>query len=67
MILGVSFLATPAKFMASSITLPVALDAGRHAFSVLNKIECGLGNIMLWLACSRWRSNAKGYFEIRRA
>lgn len=39
MLLGVSFLATPAKFLASSLSLPVALDVGRHTFAVFNKAE----------------------------
>lgn len=38
-LLGVSFLATPAKFLAPSLTLPVALDIGRQTFAVFNKIE----------------------------
>ena len=41
MLVGVSFLATPAKFLAPSLTLPVALDVGRHTFAVYNKIEWG--------------------------
>lgn len=36
---GVSLLATPAKFMAPTITRPVALDVGRAVFGVLNKAE----------------------------
>jgi hypothetical protein len=36
---GVSFLATPAKFLAPSLTLPVALDVGRHTFAIFNKME----------------------------
>lgn len=43
MLMGVSFLATPVKFMAPSLTLPVALDVGRHTFAVFNKAE--------WLLC----------------
>ena len=47
MLLGVSFLATPAKFMASSLTLPVALDVGRHTFAVFNKAEWLLSALLL--------------------
>jgi len=36
---GVSLLATPAKFMAPTITRPVALDVGRAVFGALNKAE----------------------------
>ena len=39
MILGVSFVATPAKFLAPSLALPVALDVGRHTFSTFAKVE----------------------------
>lgn len=42
-LLGVSFLATPAKFLAPSLTLPVALDVGRQTFMVFNRLE--------WLLC----------------
>lgn len=39
LLLGVSFLATPVKFLAPSLPLAVALDVGRHTFSVFNKVE----------------------------
>lgn len=38
-LLGVSFLATPIKFTAPSLTLPVALDVGQATFHLLVKIE----------------------------
>lgn len=38
-LLGVSFIAAPAKFWAPSLTLPVALDVGRHTFQFFNKLE----------------------------
>lgn len=37
--LGVSFLATPAKFLAPSLSLTTALDVGRYTFAVFNKVE----------------------------
>ncbi len=40
-LLGVSFIATPAKFWAHSLTLPVALDVGRQTFQFFNKLELG--------------------------
>lgn len=45
LILGVSFIATPAKFLAPSIALPVALDVGRATFriSLLVEFVFGLG------------------------
>ena len=39
MLLGVSFLATPVKFLAPSLTLPVALDVGRQTFGVFSVVE----------------------------
>lgn len=39
MLVGVSFLATPAKFLAPSLSLPVALDVGRQTFAVFNRVE----------------------------
>ena len=38
---GVSFLATPAKFGAPSLSLAVAVDVGRSTFAVLNRVELG--------------------------
>jgi len=39
MTIGVSLIATPARFSAGSITRPVAFDVGRVVFSALNKAE----------------------------
>jgi hypothetical protein len=39
LLFGVSFVATPAKFMAPSLNLPVALDVGRYTFAIFNKVE----------------------------
>lgn len=39
MLVGVSFIATPVKFLAPSLTLPVALDVGRHTFGVFSVVE----------------------------
>lgn len=39
MLLGVSFLATPVKFLAPSLALPVALDVGRQTFAVFSNVE----------------------------
>lgn len=41
-LLGVSFIATPAKFLAPSLPLAQALDVGRWTFHVLALIEWGL-------------------------
>lgn len=39
LILGVSFIATPAKFMVPSLSLPLALEIGKKTFHIFNKIE----------------------------
>ena len=41
-LIGVSFLATPVKFQAPSLSLPVALDVGRATFALLSKVEWAL-------------------------
>ncbi len=46
MVLGVSFLATPAKFLAPSLPLPVALDVGRHTFRTFGRIEAALAALL---------------------
>lgn len=47
--IGVAFLATPAKFLAPSLTLPVALDVGRHTFRIYNHVELALFALLLIL------------------
>jgi hypothetical protein len=47
MLVGVSFLATSVKFLAPSLTLPVALDVGRHTFAVFNKVEWAFAAVSL--------------------
>lgn len=40
--LGVAFLATPAKFFAPNLSLPVALEVGQQTFHLYNRVEIGL-------------------------
>lgn len=47
LLLGVSFVATPAKFRAPTLTLPVALDVGRVTFSLLARFEAVLALAVL--------------------
>jgi hypothetical protein len=56
--IGVAFLATPVKFLAPSLSLPVALDVGRHTFSVYNRVELALlfGLIALAVGSAQRRS-----------
>ena len=58
MLIGVSFLATPAKFNAPSLTLPVALDVGRHTFAVFAPVEIAVAAIATGLAALRRRKLA---------
>jgi hypothetical protein len=46
MILGISFLEAPVKFMAPSVTREIGLDIGRYVFGVFNKVECALAIVM---------------------
>lgn len=43
---GVSFLATPAKFRAASLDLPVALEVGKVTFAALTRCEWGLAALL---------------------
>lgn len=38
-IIGHSFIATPAKFKAKGLSLPVALEVGRATFTAFNRLE----------------------------
>jgi len=49
MVIGVSFIATVAKFAAPTLTRPVALDVGRHTFSALAHIEWALFAVLVLL------------------
>ncbi|CCW35651.1 Domain of unknown function (DUF4149) [Chthonomonas calidirosea] len=49
MLVGVSFLATLAKFQAPSLTMPVALDVGRATFHLFNRVEWGCALALLVL------------------
>lgn len=55
LLIGVSFLATPAKFLATSLTLPAALDVGRHTFAIFNRVEWFLAAAFLVLTLLRPR------------
>ena len=49
LILGVAFVATPAKFLAPHLALPVALEVGRYTFRILNRLEWAiLGAMLVW-------------------
>ena len=46
-VLGVSFMATPLKFQAPSLTLPVAMEVAFATFHALNALEIGLALAIL--------------------
>jgi hypothetical protein len=49
-VIGVSFLAAPAKFGAPGLSLPVAMEVGRREFGALNLAELVLAAVTLALA-----------------
>ncbi len=46
-VLGISFMATPLKFQAPSLTLPVAMEIAFATFHALNALEIGLAIVIL--------------------
>jgi hypothetical protein len=57
MIAGVSVLATPAKFLAPTLSKPAALDVGRHTFETLARAEWAMAaalGIALLAGGRRW-------------
>lgn len=60
MLLGVSFLATPARFAAPTLELGPALDVGRVTFAIFNRVEWALAAALLLAFAAaglpRWRS-----------
>lgn len=58
--IGVAFLATPAKFLAPSLTLPVALDVGQHTFRVYNGAELMLLGVVLVMGI--WSRSRKRWY-----
>lgn len=52
LLIGVSFLATPVKFVVMDLTMPVALQVGAATFALFTRIEWGLTLLVLGLAAS---------------
>lgn len=50
MLAGVSFLATPVKFQAASLSLPVALEVGHVTFRMFSRIELALAVALVAIA-----------------
>jgi hypothetical protein len=55
-LLGVSFIATPAKFLAPSLPMAQALDVGRWTFHVLSLVEWGFAAASATLLVAAWRT-----------
>ncbi len=57
MLIGVSFLATPVKFVVHDLSLPVALQVGQATFALFARIEWALAVLLcglcLWTARKR--------------
>jgi hypothetical protein len=49
MVLGVSFLASPVKFSAPHLSMPVALEVGRITFAAFNRVQAALALALLFL------------------
>jgi hypothetical protein len=60
LLLGVSFVATPAKFLAPSLPMAQALDVGRWTFHVLAWIEWGFVVATGVMIGTAWRSGKAG-------
>ena len=55
-IIGVSLIATPVKFQAPSLTMPVGLEVGRYTFRLLARIElCFLIAVLIAAGVARPR------------
>jgi hypothetical protein len=58
--IGVAFVATPAKFLAPSLPLGVALDVGRHTFRVYSHAELVL--LAALLALGPWSAARRRWY-----
>lgn len=55
LVAGVSFIATPVKFRATSLPMAVALDVGHVTLHALNRIEWFLAALCAWLVARAYR------------
>ena len=58
MLIGVSFLATPVKFVVQDLTLPIALQVGQATFTLFSRIEWGLAILRVGASAWGWREGA---------
>ncbi len=59
MLLGVSFVAVPAKFLAHSIDLPQALDVGRQTFRVFGWVEVACASALVTVSLLHGRGRTR--------
>lgn len=59
---GVAFLATPAKFLAPELSLPVALAVGQQTFRVYNAVEIAF--VLLLLVLGRWLRTRRRWYLV---
>lgn len=55
MLTGVSFLATPVKFIVQDLSLPVALQVGQATFDLFARVEWGLAAALVATSGLAWR------------
>jgi len=55
MLVGVSFLATPVKFVVQDLSLPVALQVGQATFDLFARVEWGLAAALVATSGLAWR------------
>ena len=55
-LIGISFIATPVKFRAPSLTRPAALEVGRLTFRLFSRIEWGFAILVLGAVAAAERS-----------
>lgn len=60
--LGVAFVATPAKFLVPSLSLPVALDVGRHTFAVYDRLQLAVLAALLVLGV--WSQDRRRWYAL---
>ena len=56
MLAGVSFLATPVKFVVADLSLPVALQVGQATFHLFAKVEWALAVALVGASALTWRA-----------
>jgi len=56
MLIGVSFLATPVKFVVKDLSLPVALQVGQATFGLFTNVEWLCAGALLGLGLPGWRT-----------